>query len=171
MVRKYRRLALLPILGGIIPGCNDARSPTQMTYDRMDEVMQNSQPHLIYMADNAMMHDMSIADFHFIPHSTELSGTGVARLDRMALVLSTYGGTLRYETYLADTDFVKQRLAHVREYLETIECDMDHVLVKAMISGGRGMPAEQAIVINEKGTTPSPQGGGQADPSQLFGGP
>ena len=104
------------------------------------------------MADNAMLHDMSVADIHFVPHTAELSGTGAARLNRMATLLDTYGGTVRYETFNTDEALVKQRLDHVHEYLALTGCDMGRVQVKTMISGGRGMTASKAMIVEKKGT-------------------
>jgi len=108
-----------------------------------------------YMADNAILHDMSIADIHFIPHTTELSGTGVIRLARFAKLLNAYGGTVRYETFETDEDLIRQRLDHVREFIASLDCDMERVQFAAMISGGRGMRAEEAIRVLEKGTVDS----------------
>jgi hypothetical protein len=104
------------------------------------------------MSDNAILHDMSVADIHFIPHTSELSGVGVARLNRMAKLLSTYGGTVRYETRLTDEKLIDPRLEHVQEYLALAGCDMDRVSVVAMRSGGRGMPGDEAVEKFEKGT-------------------
>ena len=87
---------------------------------------------------------MSIAEIHFVPHTRELSGTGIARLDRMAMMLDTYGGTVRYETDVTDEAFVQKRLDHVHEYLATTGCDMSRVEVKAMISAEK--PLEALIV-------------------------
>jgi hypothetical protein len=120
----------------------------------MDRSAENPQQHFRDMADNAVLSDMAVADFHFVAHTAELSGTGAARLNRMATLLDTYGGTVRYETFEPDEKLVKQRLEHVREYLTTTGCDMARVDVKAMISGGHGMPANKAIVIDLKGTNP-----------------
>lgn len=104
------------------------------------------------MADNAAISDMSVADIHFVPHSAELSGTGVARLSRLSPILNTYGGTLRYETFETDPDMINRRLAYVHEFLVDTGCAMDRVEIKAMLSGGRGMRADEAIVI----ATPTP---------------
>jgi hypothetical protein len=95
---------------------------------------------------------MSLADFHFIPHSPEISGTGAARLNRMAHLLNTYGGTVRYETDLTDDDLVNRRMANVKEYLTVAGTNMDRVQVKSMLSGGRGMPARKAMEVEAKGT-------------------
>ncbi len=121
------------------------------------------------MVDNAILHDMSIADIHFIPHSKELSGTGVARLDRMAPLLDTYGGMVRYETVLIDEEMVASRLDQVREYLDLTGCDMSRVELKVMLSGGRGMPASDAIQAEENVAAQQENNGAPAG-SKLGGG-
>jgi len=109
------------------------------------------------MADNARLWDMSIADVHFVPHTTELSNTGAERLERMAPYLDTYGGTIRYETYATDESLVAARMEHVREFLMTTQCDMERVEIKAMMAGGRMINATKAIEIVQ-----SSAGGGAA---------
>ncbi len=135
--------------------CN-ARSkpftPAAVEMQHMDHAKAHYGSHLTDMADNALLQDMCVADFHFVAHSGELSGTGVHRLDRMALLLNTYGGTVRYETNLRDEELINKRLDHVREYLAVAGCNMDRVEVKAMLSGGRGMAADKAIIVDLKGT-------------------
>lgn len=106
-----------------------------------------------HMADNALLRNMSIADFHFIPHTSELSGTGVVRLDRLARLLDVYGGTVRYSTYETDEELLAQRLEHVREYIAAQDCDMDRVQVALMQMGGGAMSASEAMAIRAEGTT------------------
>ena len=152
MLGTYRRLILLPALLAATTACNDLQTTTELQTLRMEEAQQDYGAHLTCMTDNAILHDMSVADLHFIPHTSELSGVGVARLNRMAKLLSTYGGTVRYETRLMDEELVDPRIAHVREYLALAGCDMDRVSVVAMRSGGRGMPGDEAVKKFEKGT-------------------
>ena len=143
--------------------CNKYKTATDLTIEKIDRSMNEPQEHLTNMADNAMLHDMSVADIHFVPHSAELSGTGAARLNRMATLLDAYGGTVRYETFITDEKLVKQRLDNVQEYLALTGCDMGRVSVKAMISGGRGMTASKAIKVDAKGTAKdSGKGAGSA---------
>jgi len=147
-------------------GCNHCEkcqcfdTANQRTLDTIDRSMNAPRDHWNDMADNAMLHDMTVADLHFVPHTAEISGTGAARLDRMAALLDAYGGTVRYETYESDEAMVQQRLEHVKEYLTTTGCEMSRVEVKAMISGGRTIDARKAIVIDAKGTAPPVAGGG-----------
>jgi hypothetical protein len=138
----------------------------------MDHTMAHYGSHMRDMSDNAILSDMSVADIHFVPHTSELSGIGVARLDRMAAMLNTYGGTVRYETDLRDEDLMQKRINNVREYLAVAGCNMDRVEVKAMISGGRGMAADKAMIVEAKGTAkPSSTGAAQAGASSALDGP
>lgn len=145
MCAKYYRRASLPLLFVAVLACNKVPTATQIMSDRMDQSMASRPAHWDYMVDNAILHDMSLTDNHFIPHSDELNGTGVARLDRMVKILDTYGGTVRLETDSTDEAFTARRIEHAREYLTVSGCDMSRVKVAAMMSGGRGMPAELAI--------------------------
>lgn len=155
MATRYR----FPIYVGALlmagTACSKIPNATQQYSEWMNESREAGTPWLDDMADNATLHDMAVADFHFVPHSAEISGTGEARLDRMAPMLSHYGGTVRYETSSTDKALVDQRIAHVKEYLKLAGCDMAKVKVESMISGGRGMPAERAMKIAEKGTAPT----------------
>lgn len=131
--------------------CGDMTA-NQLHQSHMDRAKCNYGQHLDDMADNAILHDMSLADFHFVAHTSEISGTGADRLNRMAPLLNTYGGTVHYQTDIADAVLVNQRLAHVREYLTVAGTNMDRVKVETGLSGGRGMPAARALEIEAKGT-------------------
>lgn len=131
--------------------CRDMTA-NQLHQSHMDQAKANYGQHLDDMVDNAILHDMSLADFHFVPHSSEISGTGADRLDRMVHMLNAYGGTVHYQTDLDDDKLVNQRLGHVREYLTVAGCNMARVEVKTGLSGGRGIPARTALEIEAKGT-------------------
>ena len=167
MIAKYCPLFLLSGLLWMAASCGQkgkVKTATQIMTERMDHALQVHDTHLDQMADNALLHEMCVADHHFIPHSAELSGTGVVRLDHLAPYLDTYGGIVRYETYSNDEALVNQRMEHVREYLTLAGCDMDRVKVERMMSGGRDIPAEDAMEIKRKGTavqTAAPGGANQ----------
>lgn len=144
--------AAMALASAACNGKNKALTGTDIVMRNMDCAKAHYGTHMTDMADNAMLQDMSVADFHFVPHTSELSGTGADRLERMAALLNTYGGTVRYETDLRDQELLKKRMDHVREYLAVAGCNMDRVEVKAMISGGRGMAADKAIIVDLKGT-------------------
>ncbi len=153
MLATFGRPVLLLTLLVLSAACNNNfRTATDWQNDRMDETKQRFGAHNMHMVDNAILHDMSVADFHFIPHTAELSGVGEVRLNRMATLLNTYGGTVRYETLLGNETLIKQRLGHVHEYLALTGCDMQRVEVSAMMSGGRGIPGDEAVAKFRKGT-------------------
>ncbi len=166
MIRKYCSVIVVASLALVNTACNTCqncksfKTSTDLQIESIDKSLQEPREHFTNMADNAILQDMSVADVHFVPHTAELSGTGAARLNRMATLLDTYGGIVRYETFNTDEAFVKQRLEHVREYLALTGCDMGRVEIKAMISGGRGTPATKAILVDLKGTA-KPASGGQ----------
>jgi hypothetical protein len=168
MLGKYASLivgALLALANTACDTCHTCKkfqTSTDLTLEQIDRSMKEPREHLTNMADNAMLHDMSVADIHFVPHSAELSGTGAARLNRMATLLDAYGGTVRYETFITDEALVKQRLDNVREYLALTGCEMDRVSIKTMMSGGRGMMATKAIKVDAKGTAKDTGKGGSA---------
>ncbi len=132
---------------------------TDVQTRKIEQVRDRPRPYLTSMVDNALLHDMSVTDMHFIPHTSELSGTGAARLDRMAVMLNTYGGVVRYDTLMNDSELAQKRIDHVREYLEVAGCDVSRVQVTAMLSGGRGLTAKRAIEIDDAGTVEAVEGG------------
>lgn len=105
------------------------------------------------MVVNAAAQDMSIADFHFVPHTTVLNNTGEVRLDMLLGILDQHGGIVRYDTPATDEKMIQSRLDSIRSYLADAGCDMSRVDVKTMLSGGRGMSAASAMEIAARGTT------------------
>lgn len=150
---------------GVAFGCSNPARTNLGTPINVEDARPDVEVYLKGMADNGAMQDMSVADIHFVPHTSELSGTGVHRLDQLTPTLRTYGGKLRYETYALDEELVASRLLHVSEYLEDAGLDMDRVEVVAMISGGRGLNATEAMRILKDGTAKKQQSGssGQAE--------
>lgn len=171
VVKRYGGLMAAVLVMSV--GCRDeagerkVKTSTELNVEKMDRSKCAGFPFFADMADNAILQDMSIADIHFVTHTAEISGTGAVRLDRMANLLEAYGGTVRYETYLEDVAMVEQRLRHVTEYLTLTGCNMSRVQVKAMMSGGRTIPASDAIAAMEKGTSKNP-GQGAAPAGQGF---
>lgn len=154
MDARYRLCTILSVVMVAVPACeNGIKTATQIQGDKMDQMKEEYGDHLEQMSDNAVLRNMSVADHHFVAHTAELSGTGTAALERITPYLNTYGGTVRYETYLSDTSLVEQRMAHVREYLALTGCDMDRVTVRQSLSGGQSVDARKAIEVKEKGTT------------------
>lgn len=155
MCLKQNRLMPIAALALIAGGCccpPKMETTTDLQMEKMGHMREGANDHLTHMADNAILHEMALADFHFVPHTSELSGTGVARLDRMAVLLDTYGGTVRYDTALFDEELIQKRIDHVREYIALTGCEMNRVTVEAAISGGRGERAVKVIAADDKGT-------------------
>lgn len=149
MHRSYLSTIVLIIAVVNVCGCEGPISSSDQQHARMDAAKNAPRAHLTYMVDNAAMQDMSLADFHFVAHTSELSGTGIERLDRLAAILIAYGGVVRYETYLTNDELIGQRMDHAREYLAMAGCDMEVSGVKPMMSGGRGMAADEAVGIRD----------------------
>jgi hypothetical protein len=173
MFQKLSRLigSLALVVTGLT-ACNRMQAPSDRQNALLDDVRYSPRAYRTHMADNATLHDMSVVDFHFVPHTSELSGTGVARLERMAALLDAYGGTVRYETSLADDDLIALRLDHVREYLSLAGCNMSRVEVRTGLSGGRGMAASDALRGYDGMITPQQeQQGGSPSGLPLMGGP
>ena len=144
--RRWMSVESLLAMTFVVCGCsstapNDAEilmaNPGPSTYDDP----------FVYMKDNAMRHQASISDLHFVPNTTELNGLGVAYLDRLAKLHAPYGGTVRYATDSTDETFVATRLAHLTDYLEAAGADMNRITVVAAMPGGRGMRADRALII------------------------
>jgi len=160
MQGMYRFLIVAAPLLVAVVGCQRPQTATQIQLTRMDQTKQGYGSHFDQMVDNAILRDMSVADIHFIPHTNELSGIGVARLDRLARLLQVYGGTVRYETLIVEEKLIEQRLDHVKEYLSLAGCDMDRVEFAPMMSGGRGLPGGEAVEAINRGTAAGAQGAG-----------
>lgn len=154
--------ATLALTGAACHGpCHD-QTATELQLSHMDRAKANFGRQMDDMVDNAILHDMSLADFHFVPHSSEISGTGAERLNRMAPLLNTYGGTVYYQTDLADAALINQRIEHVKEFLTVAGSDMDRVQIKTGMSKGRTSPARKAIEVEVRGTANPKAGAGAA---------
>lgn len=151
MSRTFRQTLTAMCFATILVGCSGkvpGLNPNEVasTGTKMDAALDAPREWEQNMSDNALLHDMSLADIHFVPHTTELSGTGAARLDRMALLLDTYGGTVHYETLMLDNEeLVNARIEHAREYLSLVGCDMSKVNIKFGLAQGRGQRASLAL--------------------------
>lgn len=111
----------------------------------------------VYHNDQGLMADMSIADIHFLPHTSELSGTGEARLGRYAELLATIGGTLYYDTMLTNEDLVKARIRTAREFLSDAVPGAKPISVVVGLPGSQGMTAREAIADRDIAQQPEPR--------------
>lgn len=162
MSRSYRCFMILISAALVTGGCKNYESASDRQHQRMNQTQDDYGDHFAHMVDNAILRDMSLADFHFIPHSSELSGVGVVRLERMARLLNVYGGTVNYVARETDQSMIKKRLDHVQEFLTLSGCDMDRVKIQVGISGGYGGPAEEGVTAYRASEVGAQSGSGQA---------
>lgn len=107
--------------------------------------------------DQGMLADMSIADIHFVPHSSCLSGVGKVRLERYAELLSADGGTLHYDTLLTDNTLVDARLKVAKDFLAEAAPGTRPIDVLVGIAGGRGMSNKEATAAAGVAQQPEPR--------------
>jgi len=145
MPRYWLAMPIIAVLLGACqqPAPSRLNSPPQGFAERRHELGKPFQT----MVDNATLQDMSVADCHFVAGTDQLSGLGVYRLKRLAEMLKTYGGTLRYDTRLEDQNLLKARLARLRDFLKDAGCDMSKVSVQPGMPGGEGLQATEAIEV------------------------
>lgn len=109
-----------------------------------------------YHNDQGMLADRSIADIHFVPQSTELSGTGIARLERYAELLASGGGTLYYDTAVGDKQLLNERLMTANAFLTDI--GLSEIRVVLGLPGGPGMGSNEAMGAAAVAQQPEPRG-------------
>ncbi|MBI5762894.1 MAG: hypothetical protein HZA51_05135 [Planctomycetes bacterium] len=107
-----------------------------------------------YHNDQGMIHDLSLADIHFVPHTTELSATGQARLERYAELLATRGGTIHYDPTEKNEKIVKARIDAANEFLKQTSPGTKTITVALGIAGGRGMGSKEASLGKEVAKQP-----------------
>jgi hypothetical protein len=145
------RLVVLVGMVFVAVGCNQ---PSQRLNAPPQGVCENTstlQDSFVYMVDNEMLEDESLADIHFVPHSAELNGLGARRLERYARLLKVYGGSVRYATSMIDDRLVEQRMASIRDYLSTTGIAAERIKLSKDLPGGLGMTAREAIVAKTVG--------------------
>jgi hypothetical protein len=110
-----------------------------------------------YMADNALLADMTVNDTHFLPHRALFTDLGERRLARLASLMEAYGGTIRFNTDLTDQDLIDQRVAMVVDFLAEAGIDTTEEVVTKDMPGGHGMSAAEAILIKATQGTHDPE--------------
>jgi len=149
-----RRLLLGILAVCTICGCQGAKPrlnapPHGQTANPSD--MQASYEHMI---DNALLTDMTVSDVHFLPHRARLNALGEERLSRLASLMQEYGGTIRFNTDLADDDeLVERRTEAILAFLDEVGLDTSAEVLAQGLPGGDGMPAEEAILIKQNEAT------------------
>jgi len=126
------------------PGCPPANSRLNSPPQGFSDAQHPMSEYYAYHNDQGMISDMSIADIHFIPHSADLSGTGIARLERYSELLATSGGTIHYDTAIGDPDLIKARLASAKTFLRQALPGGKEIEIAMGLPGGRGISAKEA---------------------------
>lgn len=144
--------ALVSVCPILITGCLDPstrlNAPPQGASPRPNEM----QDQYVYMVDNGMMHDLCVADVHFVPHTAHLSGLGVRRLNRYAELLESYGGTVHLDTVEANEQLKQARVSAISTHLASAGLNMSNVRVETGMAQGRGLDAPSAIRVLAEGT-------------------
>ncbi len=159
--RQLLLVLVLAVCSATLVGCDN-----QLTQRREPKLLY--QPlHAVYadrftepMILNAAAHNTALADGHFHPHTGELNSLGAKQLDRLCVSLDRFGGTVRYETRSTDEELIAARLQAIEQYLTDTGMVMTNVEVAAMMSGGRGMSATDAIAAKVKVAAKADKAGG-----------
>lgn len=134
----------------VLTACNEPKqrlnAPPHGTTDKTSD-MQGT---FVYMSDNAMLADMSIADMHFLPHRAQLTTLGEERLARLVSLMEEYGGVIRFNTSLEDQALVDARTKTVMDFLAEAGVDTTKEVLTRDLPGGDGMDATEAILIKAK---------------------
>lgn len=112
----------------------------------------------VYHNDQGMLADRCIADIHFIPHTSDLSATGMARLERYAELLATSGGKLHYDTMITDETLLQARLETATAFLSEVLPSTRGIEVVRGMPGGPGMTGKEAIDAAAVAQQPEPRG-------------
>ena len=115
------------------------------------------------MIVNALLADMVVTDNHFVPHRATLNSLGQEQLIKLAALLQEFSGTVRFSTNETDKALVSARTKQILSFLgDQGIAPNSSVLVEDM-PGGRGMDANEAILIKvNEGTYRPKSSGGQA---------
>ncbi len=111
----------------------------------------------VYMNDNALLADMTVCDYHFIPHRALLNTTGQERVHRLAMLMQAYGGEIRFNSDLTDETLLTARIKTVRELLAEQGVDTTREVIHRDLPGGEGMNADEAILIKKQEGTYNPK--------------
>ena len=102
--------------------------------------------------DNAMLHDMCVADIHFVPHTAEINGLGEWRLEDYCRLLKDRGGIIHLETASTDDELNEARIQSVHDFFASAGLGGANVTVKLGLPRGRPLDGVDAIRIKQEGT-------------------
>jgi hypothetical protein len=101
----------------------------------------------VYMADNALLANMTVSDMHFYPHRPTLNTLGQERLSRLASLIEVHGGTIRFNTDVTDGELIQGRTDAILAFLAEAGLDTSGEILVEDHPGGRGMDAREVILI------------------------
>ncbi len=138
----------------LFAGCNHVGErfhENNLSFHDAREIMDER---LIAMGDNAMLHDMAMAEIHFVPHRTELNTLGEQRLERYARLLSDSGGTLSFQSSTTDKEFNEARIASITRFLAESGIARERIVAQVGMRKSKGMDASEAIQVMERAFSP-----------------
>jgi hypothetical protein len=148
-------VALAAVL--LATGCQQSEKRLNAPPHGVAQETSDLQGTFVYMHDNALLADMTVADYHFMPHRPLLTSLGKTRLDRLASLMEAYGGKIRFNTDLTDEDLIRRRTDAIVAYLGELGHPTATQSVTRAGPGGAGMPATEAILIMQKEGTYDPE--------------
>lgn len=142
-----RTVPVVAVLTAMLTACKQPAARMNAPPHGGAESVHDMQGTFVYMSDNALLSDMSVSDRHFLPHRPILSTLGEQHLGRLASLMKSYGGTLRFSSDDRDEKLGEQRIAAVRARLAELGVDTTKETVTSGLPGGSGMDAAQAVLI------------------------
>lgn len=129
----------------------------------------------VYMADNAILSDMTVSDLHFVPNRPMLNSLGQERVQRLAGLIDAYGGVIHFNSDATDAALLKDRTQAILTCLAEAGVDARPELVRADMPADSGMNATEVLLIRRNLGVYVPRrqngsGGGTADLSSLISG-
>ena len=167
-----RRLVWIGIAALGLLGCNAPGDRLNAPPHGDPVATSDMQGTFVYMADNALLNDMSISDVHFMPHRSRLTTLGVERLSRLASLIQAYGGTVRFSSGVEDESLRADRMNTIVEFLTSAGVASASTTVVTDMPGNQSMSANEATLIrtsegqyqvNQTGAE-APAGGGAPTP-------
>jgi len=131
----------------ILHGCQEKTNSIKTWDEKRAQDRHEMEDNLSMMVDSAMLFDLSLADIHFVPHTTYLNDLGERRLSRYLELLKDYGGTLHLESSTLDGDFRLARVEHIVDFLASSGVDGSRIEILEGIPRSLGIAAFEAIEV------------------------
>lgn len=136
-------------LAVVAAGCNSPNARLNAPPHGAPLETVDSQGTFVYMSDNALLADMTVSDMHFVPHRAMLTTLGEQRLCRLASLMEEYGGTIRFDTDLAEQNLIDARTRTITGFLSECGLETTGQTVTPDMPGGEGIPAAEAVLIQQ----------------------